>query len=100
MRLAGGWIGEKVTRLKLLLDDPADSGLRRLESLEVLALGILGKRSLWRALAASVEAVPELRDIDLARLEQRAEDQFARVETARLDAARRAFTIEPTARPR
>ena len=50
---AAAWLGEKAAELKLRLDDPAGGSLRLFESLEVLSLGIEGKRSLWRALAAA-----------------------------------------------
>lgn len=45
VRRAVGWIGEKAAELKLTLDDPADGGLRTFERLEILALGIDGKKS-------------------------------------------------------
>jgi hypothetical protein len=45
-----GWLGEKVSRLKLRHDD--NDGLGLLEALEFLEIGIHGKSELWRALAA------------------------------------------------
>jgi len=90
-RQASAWLGEKFTELKLRLDDPSDGALRLLESLEVLSLGIEGKRGLWRALAAAAEDTPALRLAEYGRLEQRAEDQRGRVEAVRLEAARKAL---------
>jgi hypothetical protein len=65
--------------------------LARLEKLEALALGIEGKRALWRALLAVAEEIPALRNVDLVRLDQRADDQRKRVEVRRIEAAREAF---------
>ena len=93
VRKAAGWVAEKVTRLKLRWDDPGDNGLRRFEALEALALGITGKLSLWRALAAVADGIPVLQRLDLALLQRRAEDQYAAVERRRLAAAREAFTV-------
>jgi hypothetical protein len=87
LREAGGWVADRVTRLKLALDDPKASGLRDLEALELLALGILGKRSLWRALEAVQPQIAALRDLDLPTLQRRADDQYALVEARRLTTA-------------
>ena len=91
VRKAAGWLAEKVTRLKLRWDDPGDDGLRHFEALEALALGISGKLSLWRALAAVAGEVPRLQSLDLERLQRQSEDQHAAVERRRLAAARAAF---------
>ncbi len=90
-RKAGAWVASKLTEFKLAIDDPAGGALRVLESLEVLTMGIDGKRSLWRALAASCEHLPALDDIDFDRLIERAEEQGGRVEHARLLAAMQVF---------
>ena len=90
-RKAAGWLGEKAAELKLRLDDPAGGSLRLFESLEALSLGIEGKKSLWRALVAAAEEAPHLRVADYEGLIRRAEEQRSRVETARLEAARRAL---------
>lgn len=90
-RKAAAWLGEKAAELKLRLDDPAGGSLRLFESLEVLSLGIEGKRSLWRALSAAAEEAPDLQVADYEELIRRAEEQRSRVETARLEAARRAL---------
>jgi len=91
-RRASAWLAEKATELKLRLDDPAGGALRLLEALEALSLGIEGKRSLWRALAAAAEDAPSLQVADYQRLAQRAEEQRRRVEEVRLKAARGALT--------
>jgi hypothetical protein len=51
MRNAAAFVGEKLSRVKLLLEDPSGSRLAYFEKLEALAIGIEGKRALWRALA-------------------------------------------------
>lgn len=86
LRQAGGWIAAKLGQLKLAADNPKAGTLDYFEALEVLSLGILGKRALWRALA-TVAQLPELQGLDLARLEQRAIDQYERVEGRRVAAA-------------
>ena len=91
VRKAVAWVAEKVARLKLAADDPAGGPLKLLESVEVLAVGIHGKGSLWRALAAAAEANPALAGSDYARLAARADEQRGRVEAVRLDAARAAL---------
>ena len=95
LRQVGGWMAAKLTELKLALDNPERGTLDRLQALEMLALGILGKRALWRALAALPQA-PEVQPLDLPRLERRAEDQHAGVEARRVLAAKRALTAVPS----
>lgn len=90
-RRAAAWLGEKAAELKLRLDDPAGGSLRLFESLEALSLGIEGKKSLWQALAAAAEEAPHLRAADYEDLIRRADEQRNRVETARLESARRAL---------
>jgi hypothetical protein len=91
VRNTTAFLSEKLARIKLLLEDPSGGQLARLEKLEALALGIDGKRALWRSLLAVTE-MPALRTVDFARLEQRAEDQRKRVEELRIEAAREALS--------
>jgi hypothetical protein len=90
-RKAAAWVTEKIGQAKLKLDDPGTGELRLLEALETIGLGIQGKLALWRALAVAVERVPQLRQLDLPRLEQRAREQHDRVQAQRLQVARAAF---------
>ena len=90
VRKAAAWLSEKIGEAKLELDDTGGGELRLLEALEALGLGIQGKLGLWRALAVA-SARPELGRLDFPRLERRAQDQFDRVETLRLQVARSAF---------
>lgn len=96
-RRATAWLGEKVTEIKLHLDDLAGGPLRMLEALEALALGIHGKWSLWQALAAAAEDAPALLVLDYKRLIERAEDQRLRVEALRLETARKALVPDASA---
>src|SRR5215207_459986 len=90
-RKATGWLLEKLSELKLRLDDAGDGALRRLEALETVSLGITGKQALWHALAVAAEDAPELSGLDYARLARRAATQREVVESLRLHAAREAF---------
>ena len=87
LKKAGAWLAEKVGRVKMGGTDQPD-GLARLEVLETLAMGINGKRALWRALRVVVEKLPVLDGLDLDLLERRAVEQHDRVEEWRLEAAR------------
>jgi hypothetical protein len=91
LRNTTAFLSEKFARIKLLLEDPAGTQLASLEKLEALALGIEGKRALWRALLVVADEIPALCKVDLVRLDQRAEDQHQRVEALRIEAARETF---------
>jgi hypothetical protein len=90
-RKAVAWVGERMMRLKLLVDDSSDGALRLFESLETIALGLEGKLALWHALEACAPDVPEIAEVDYARLIARGGEQRAALEPVRLDAARAAF---------
>ena len=90
-RKAVSWLAEKVTEIKLRVDDPRAGALRDLEILDAVSVGIEGKRLLWRALAASARDRPDLGRLDYERLEHRAEEQRRGVETFRLVAAKAAL---------
>ena len=91
IREVGGWLAEKAHRLKMLWDDPASDQFHEFEALELLHIGIFGKRSLWRALNRVCAGIPALQNVDFKRLEQRADEQLARVEVRRLASAERAL---------
>lgn len=93
-RKATAWIAEKFTELKLRLDDREGGTLRLFEGVEAVALGLDGRRALWRALSAAAEVNPELRGPDYSRLIERADDQRKRTEAVRIDAARAALGPE------
>jgi hypothetical protein len=92
IRKVGAWFVEKIGQTKFALGGEDVGGLGLLQALEGLALGITGKKLLWRALGAVEAELPPLQSIDLSRLEQRAADQFERVEKERLHLSREAFT--------
>ena len=89
-RAITGWVAEKLARVKAKVDDRTGGALHRLESLEVVALGIDGKLALWSALKAATEALQGV-DLDLGQMERRARDQRRRIEQLRLNAAKAAL---------
>jgi hypothetical protein len=90
LKKAGGWLAEKVGRVKLGgTDEPGE--LSRLEVLEMLTTGVHGKRALWRALRVVTARYEELRGLDLDLLERRAVEQHDELEAMRLEAAKAAL---------
>lgn len=63
--------------------------LAQLEEVEVLSLGIEGKRLLWRLLGALADA--RLEGVNFTALERRAQDQRDRLERFRLELASDSF---------
>ena len=94
MRKAGAWVAEKLARMKIRVNDSEKDQIGLLHALEGLLLGITGKGALWRALEAASENVALLRDLDYARLQQRAREQCELVEAKRLESAREVFRSE------
>ena len=92
VRKAGAWLAEKAGEIKVALGGKDIGGLGLLQAFEVLAVGITGKKLLWRALGTIEAEVPELQGIDLGNLESRAQQQFERVEKERLHIAREALS--------
>ena len=88
IRKAGAWLAEKFSRVKI---GDADDSVELLQALEALALGITGKQLLWRSLGAIAPSFPALQGTDFSRLEKRAQEQFGRIETLRIQTAREAF---------
>jgi hypothetical protein len=91
LKVAAGWVAEKVGRLKPNAQLRGYSPLSPLVELEGLSIGVQGKLAMWRALA---EIADEL-GVDRARLRElavRAESQQADVERHRVDLARGALT--------
>lgn len=92
VKQAAGWLAEKVQRVTVGEVVTGSAHLTRLLKVESLSLGVEGKLGLWLALMEVTAANPQLAGIDLPRLVERARDQRRRLETVRLDVARRAFT--------
>jgi hypothetical protein len=91
LKEAAAWLSEKVSRFKLR--HSAAGGLGTFEALETLALGILGKLALWRALAVIADA--RVHGVDFEQLITRAQAQHARLEESRLQVARTLFEATP-----
>lgn len=90
---ATAWVGEKVSRWKLWHTDSGELGT--LEALETLALGILGKQALWRALSVVAPTNARVLGENFDALAARAQAQHARVEERRLQAARAVLQATP-----
>jgi hypothetical protein len=86
VKQVSSWIGERMASLKLTLESP-NRTFHRLEALEALALGILGKHKLWIALAEVAPDYPAIAQVDFDRLKSRALDQHDQVERERMAAA-------------
>ena len=95
VKVLAGWAAEKAGRLKLNGRLTGYSPLSRVVELEGLALGVEGKRALWRALADVAAEDRRLAGIDLVALAARADGQRRRIERQRLRAAALAFEGEP-----
>jgi hypothetical protein len=97
IKSALGVVTELVGRLKsngrLVRYSPSS----RVVELEVLAAGVITKRSLWRALRAIAEGRPELDSEQLDELVERATDQFDRIVAIHPQCAHEAFaTVSET----
>jgi hypothetical protein len=78
-------IGERLGRLKLNGRLRGYSPLSRLDELEILQLGVTGKRRLWLALEHT--HADDLRGFDFGALAERASGQLSRLEELHLKAA-------------
>jgi hypothetical protein len=89
VRQAGAWMAEKVGRAGLMIagDEAGTPGL--VLTLEGLMMGIVGKKLLWRALAAA--KLPQLNGYDFEGLEGQAEQQIERIEVERIRAVQQVF---------
>jgi hypothetical protein len=84
LKRAGGWLAERAGRVKLSFASAPDRSLSLFEGLELLSIGVLGKRALWMALLRVQESVPALKPVDFTGLAARAVAQFERLEAYRL----------------
>ena len=78
-------LAERVGRLKLNGRLRGYSPLSRLDELELLQIGVAGKRRLWRALEHTHAS--DLPDFELGALAERATEQLRRLEALHLKAA-------------
>jgi hypothetical protein len=93
VKVVGGWVAEKVGRLKLNGQLLGYSDLSRLEELEALALGVEGKIAGWKTLSTLAQSDARLVGVDFDVLKKRAQAQRTSLERHRITAARRAFGI-------
>jgi hypothetical protein len=84
-------MAEKFTRFKMGFTAAEGADLRLFQSLEVLLIGVTGKKHLWSALNVGKTGEPVLEQTDFARLIERADKQLHAIEEHRLQAARSAF---------
>jgi hypothetical protein len=85
LKPAAAVLGERLGRLKLNGQLWGYSPLSRLDELELLQLGVVGKRRLWRALEHT--HADDLADFELGELAERATGQLRRLEALHLQAA-------------
>ncbi len=91
VKQAGAWITEKASRMKFWGLTSGEPELGTFMAVESLALGVLGKLSLWRALAAIADQHPAIASVDLDDLIDRAQNQYDLLERERLAAGKRAL---------
>ncbi len=84
-----GWVSEKATRVKL--GQNSGDEFSTFQTLEFLALGILGKVALWQVLDVAAASDERLRGYDFQQLITRAREQHAEVEYRRIDLGRKAL---------
>jgi hypothetical protein len=91
VKQVGAWVTEKASRAKFGGLTSGVPQLGRFMAIETLALGILGKLSLWKALAQVADQHPAIASIDLNELIDRAQTQYDLLERERLTASRQAL---------
>lgn len=94
VKISIAWSFEKVQRVKPNGRLVGYTPLARVEELESLAVGIAGKRAMWRVLERLAPHRPLVGGNDFAALAEAAEDQIARVEALQLEAADVAFVSQ------
>jgi hypothetical protein len=87
VKQVGSWVAEKMSRVKFSGVGPGDAEYGNFMALESLALGVLGKRSLWVALKTVGDQHDTLAKLDLDALIERADAQHDALEQARIQMA-------------
>jgi hypothetical protein len=98
VKQATGWVAEMASRVKFsgaVSGEPDHGAFMALES---LTLGVVGKLSLWQALAQVKGDYPKLASTDLDGLIARAQAQHDTLEQQRLAAGKRALANDGHAR--
>jgi hypothetical protein len=85
---AAGWMLERLSRLRFAERVTGSAATSRLMQLEMLSIGIEGKRLLWKALQELAQAASVFEGVDFDSLIARADSQRQEVEPFRLEAAR------------
>ncbi len=88
-KTAAAEIGSKIMAPKFVGGD--DDELNAFVTLETLAMGIVGKVCMWKALKTVADAYPTLGSYDLDELISRGESQRDRIEAMRLKVAPQAL---------
>lgn len=91
VKVAAGWLGEKIGRLKLNGRLMTRSQLSDVIETEMLRLGVVGKWAGWRSLRAVAEVNHRLDAADLDRLIERADRQAQTLEELRSQFAATVF---------
>lgn len=89
---SAAWVAEKLGRLKPNNRVIGYSPLSRVVELEGLVLGVTGKVALWESLGAAVGT--QVEGVDFDALAVRAQDQRARLDRMRREAAAEALAVE------
>lgn len=93
LKVTGGWVAEKLGRLKLNGSILGYSPLSRLIEIEGLYLGVTGKLSLWENLIAT--RGERIGSVDVAEMRERAISQRDRLGDMRREAAAEALAEGP-----
>jgi hypothetical protein len=96
VKVAGGWLGEKLGRLKLNGRLFSRSPLSYLIELEAMRMAVDGKAAGWQTLRMLSEHDSRLDRAHIDDLLARAEEQKRTLETLRIAAAAAVFTTPPT----
>jgi hypothetical protein len=91
IKVASGWVGEKLGRLKLNGHLFTRSPLSSVIELEALRLGVQGKSAGWRTLRAVAEVDTRVDAAEIDRLIERADRQADDIEELRMQAAATVF---------
>jgi hypothetical protein len=92
VKQATAWATEKASHVKFRGMTSGEPDLGTFMAVESLALGVLGKLSLWRALAQVADQYPAIASVNLDELIDRARTQYDLLEHERLAASRQALS--------
>lgn len=90
VKKTGAWLAEKFGHLSVSVGR-SEVSFARLQELEALLAGVVGKRALWEVLETISSGDPGLAAVDWRELKRRATEQYQRIDALRIDAACEAF---------